>query len=96
MNILIGSIGLGRPTQIKMPDKKYKSIIVKLNSWKFRQHFYNARPKHYTNSKWKLGQHLFSVSFDHTRRQYLLLNKAKGLIKDSQSMFLLMLIAPLG
>ena len=31
------------------------------------------------------GQHLFSVSVDLTRRRYLLLNKAKGLIKDCES-----------
>ena len=33
----------------------------------------------------KTGQHLFSVSVDLTRRRYLLLNKAKKLIKNSES-----------
>ena len=78
-------MGLGRPTQIKLPEKKFKSIIVKFNSWKSRQQFYNARPKHFTNSKRKPGQLLFSVLVDLTRRQYLLINKAKGLIKDCES-----------
>ena len=58
---------------------------MKFNSWKSRQQFYNARPKHFNNSKRKPGQHLFSVSVDLTRRRYLLLNKAKGLIKDCES-----------
>ena len=33
----------------------------------------------------KTGLHLFSVSVDLTRRRYLLQNKAKKLIKDSES-----------
>ena len=41
----------------KNTGKKVKSIIVRFNSWKSRQHFYNARPKHFTNSKRKPGQH---------------------------------------
>ena len=69
----------------KNTGQKVKSIIVKFNSWKSRQQFYNARPKHFNNSKRKPGQHLFSVSVDLTRRRYLLLNKAKGLIKDCES-----------
>ena len=85
MEIVIVSTGLGEPTQIKILEKKVKSIIVKFNSWKSRQQFYNARPKHFNNSKRKPGQHLFSVSVDLTRRRYLLLNKAKGLIKDCES-----------
>ena len=85
MKILIVSIGLGRPTQIKILEKKVKSIIVMFNFWKSRHQFYNARPKHFSNSKRKPGQHSFSVSVDLTRRQYLLLNKGKRLIKDCES-----------
>ena len=84
MKILIVSIGLGRPTQIKILGKKVKSIIVKFNSWISRQQIYNARPKHFTNCKRKPGQLLFSVSVDVTRRRYLQLNKAKGLIKNCE------------
>ena len=58
---------------------------MKFNSWKSRQQFYNARSKYFNNSKRKQGQHLFSVSVDLTRRRYLLLNKAKRLIKDWES-----------
>ena len=47
MKILIVSTGLGEPTQIKILEKKVKSIIVKFNSWKSRQQFYNARRKHF-------------------------------------------------
>ena len=85
MKILIMSIGLEEHTQIKILEKKVKSIIVKFNSWISRQQFYSARPKHSTNNKWNPGQHLFSVSVDLTRRRYLLLNKSKGLIKDCES-----------
>ena len=89
MKILIVSIGLGESIdieiQIEILGKKVKSIIVKFNSWKSRQQFYNARTKHFNNSKRKPGQHLFSVSVDLTRSRYLVLNKAKGLIKDCES-----------
>ena len=68
-----------------MLEKKVKSIIVEFNSWKSCQQFYHARPKQFNNSKRKPGQLLFSVSVDLTRRQYLLLNKAKGLTKDCES-----------
>ena len=76
---------IGKTYTDKNTEKKVQSIIVKFNSWKSRQQFYNARPKHFTNSKRKPGHHLFSVLVDLTRRRYLLLNKAKGLIKDCES-----------
>ena len=69
----------------KNTGQKVKSIIVKFNSWKSRQQFYNARLKHFNNCKQKPGQHLLSVSVDLTRRRYLLLNKTKGFIKDCES-----------
>lgn len=46
------------------------------------QYSYEATPKQFNNSKWKPRQNLFSVLVDLTRRQYLLLNKAMGSIKD--------------
>ena len=52
----------------KSTGKKVKSIIVKIKSWKFRQHFYNAGPKYFNNSKQKPGQHLLSVLINLTRR----------------------------
>ena len=76
---------IGKNYADKNTGKKVKSIILKFNSWKSRQQFYNAKPKHFSNSKRKPGQHLFSASVDLTRRRYLLLNKAKGLIKDCES-----------
>ena len=76
---------IGKTYTDKTTGKKVKFITVKLNSWKSRQRFCNARPKHFTNGKWKPGQHLFSVLGDLTRRRCLLLNKAKGLIKDCES-----------
>ena len=66
---LIVSTVLGRPTQVKTLAKEAKSNIVKAKSWKSRKKFYNTRPKHFTNSKRKPGQHLFSISADLTRRR---------------------------
>ena len=76
---------IGNTYTDKYTGKNVKSNIMKFNSWKSRQQFYNARPKHFSNSKRKAGQHLFSASVDLTRRRYLMLNKAKGLIKDCES-----------
>ena len=76
---------IGKTYTDKNTGKKVKFIIVKFNSWKSRKQLYNARPKHFTSSKRKPGQHLFSVSVNLTRRRYLLLNKAKELIKDCES-----------
>ena len=76
---------IGRTCTDKNTGRKVKSITVKFNSWKSRRQFCNVRPKDFNNSKRKPGQHLFSVSFDLTRKRYLLLNKAKGLIKDCES-----------
>ena len=56
-----------------------------MNLGKSYQPFLNVRPKHFNNRKRKPGQHLFNVSVDVTRKRYLLLCKAKGLIKDSES-----------
>ena len=76
---------IGKTYTDKSTGKNVQSIIVKFNSWKSYQQFYNARPKHFTNSKRKPGQNLFTVSVDLTRRRYVLLNKAKGLIQDCES-----------
>ena len=84
MKILIVSIGFGTPAQIKILEKS-KSLTLKFKSWKSYQQFYNVRPKHFTNSKRKPGQNLSSVSVNLTRRRCLLLNKAKGFIKDWES-----------
>ena len=46
---------IGKTYADKNTGKKVKSIIIKFISWKSRQQFYNARPKHFTNSKWKPG-----------------------------------------
>ena len=76
---------IGRTYTDKNTGKKVKSTIVKFNSWESRQQFYYAWPKHFNNCKRKPGQHLFSLSVDLTSRWYLLLIKAKGLIKDLES-----------
>ena len=59
---------------------KVKSKIVKFRSWKTRQVFYKSRPRYHTNVSNEPG---FSVSIDLTKRRYLLLSKAKGLIKGN-------------
>ena len=52
----------------KNTGKKVKPIIAKFKSWKTRQHIRSAKPKHFTNSKQKPGEQLFSVSVDLTKR----------------------------
>ena len=72
----------GLPYTDKNSGKKVKSIIVKFRSWKARQRFYKGRPRNYADSSKKPG---FTVSVDLTKRRYLLLTKAKGLIKGNSN-----------
>ena len=65
--------------------KKIKSIIVKFGSWKTRQLFYKRRSRYHTDGSKKPG---FSVSVDLSKRQYLLLSKAKGLIKCTNKSYI--------
>ena len=85
MKILIVFIERRNPKQIKKHPKKVKFFIVKVRCWKSRQHFSDAKLKHFSNRKRKPGQHLFSLLVNLTRRRYLLLNKAKELIEDSET-----------
>ena len=64
-------------------EKKVQSIIVKFKSRKSRKEFYDARPRNFVNGKKKPGLNFFNVSVDLTRRRYLLLKTAKGIIKDN-------------
>ena len=73
---------IGLPYTDKNSGKKVKSIIVKFRSWKARQRFYKGLPRHYVDSSKKIG---FTVSVDLTKRRYLLLTKAKGLIKGNSN-----------
>ena len=73
---------IGLPCTDKNSGKKVKSIIVKFRSWKARQRFYKGRPRYYADSSKKPG---FTVSIDLTKRRYLLLTKAKGLIKGNSN-----------
>ena len=59
-----------------------KSIIVKFRSWKGRQRFYKGRPRYYADSSKKPG---FTISAELTKRRYLLLTKAKRLIKGNSN-----------
>ena len=61
--------------------EKIQPTIVKFKLWKFHKKFY-ARPRYFVNGKKKPGLNFFNVSVDLTRRCYLLLKTAKGLIKD--------------
>ena len=80
--ILIDIDGIGLPYTDKNSGKKMKSIIVKFRSCKARQRFYKGRPRYYADSSKKPG---FTVSVDLTKRRYLLLTKAKGLIKGNSN-----------
>ena len=69
---------IGLPYTDKNSGKKVKSIIVKFRLWKSRQ----GRPRYYADSSKKPG---FTVSVDLTKRRYLLLTKAKRLIKGNSN-----------
>ena len=73
---------IGLPYTNKKSGKKVKSIIVKFRSWKARQRFYKGRTWYYADSLKKPG---FIVSVDLPKRRYLLLTKAKGLIKGNSN-----------
>ena len=53
-------------------------MVFKFRSWKSLQRFYKSRGRYSTYGLKKTG---FSVSVDLTKRRYLLLSKANGLIK---------------
>ena len=73
---------IGLPYTDKNSGAKVKSIIVKFRSWKARQRFYKGQSRYYADSSKKPG---FTVSVDFTKRRYLLLIKAKGLIKGNSN-----------
>ena len=75
---------IGKEYSDKTTGKKVKSIIVKFKSWKSRQQLYNSRLRFDKNRKKKPGQH-FTISVGLTKRRYELLMKARGLIKDNDS-----------
>ena len=74
---------IGKKYTDENTGKKVQSIIVKFKSWKSRKEFYDARPRNFVNGKKKPGLNFFNVSVDLTRRRYLLLKTAKGIIKDN-------------
>ena len=59
-------------------EKKVKCTIVKFRSWEARQLFYKSRPRYHTYGSKKPG---FPVSIGLTKQRYLLMSKAKGLVK---------------
>ena len=75
--------GIRKPFLDKERNKKVRSIIVKLKSWKARAAFYKARRKNYVSGRKKPGLTSFSVSLDLAKRRYSLLAKAKNIIKDN-------------
>ena len=82
--------GIWKPFLDKVRDKKVRLIIVKFKSRKARAAFYRARSKNHVNRRKKSDLTSFSVSLDLTKRRYLLLAKARSIIKDnSVAMFAL-------
>ena len=61
-------------------SRKVKFLIIKLRSGKARQLFYKSWPRYHNDGSKKPG---FSVSVDLTEQRYLLLSKAKELIKGN-------------
>ena len=74
---------IGKKYTNKYTGKKVQSIIVKFKSWKSRKEFYHARPRNFVNGKKKPGLNFFNVSVDLTRKRYLLLKTAKGIINNN-------------
>ena len=74
---------IGKKQTDENTGKKVQSVIVKFKSWKSRKEFYDARPINFVNDKKKPGLNFFNVFVDLTRRRYLLLKTAKGIIKDN-------------
>ena len=74
---------IGKKYTDENTGKKVQSIIVKFKSWKSRKEFYDARPRNFVNGKKKPGLNFFNVSVDLTRRRYLLLETAKGIVKNN-------------
>ena len=56
-----------------------------LKSWESRTTFYKAGLRNFMNGRKKPGATSFSVLLDLTKRRYILLTKAKGLVKDNTS-----------
>ena len=74
---------IGKKYTDENTGKNIQSIIVKFKSWKSLKEFYDTRPRNFVNGKKNPGLNFFNVSVDLTRRRYLLLKTAKGLIKDN-------------
>ena len=74
--------GIRKPVLNKKRKKKVRSIIVKSKSWKARVASYKSRTKIYVNGRKKPGLISFTVSPDLTKLCYLLLAKARSIIKD--------------
>ena len=74
---------IGKKYTDENTGKKVQSIIVKFKPWKSRKEFYDARPRNFVDGKKKPGLDFFNVSVDLTRRGYLLLKTAKGIIKNN-------------
>ena len=56
-----------------------------LKSWESRTTLYKAGLRNFMNGWKKPGATSFSVLLDLTKRRYILLTKAKGLVKDNTS-----------
>ena len=74
---------IGKKYTDENTGKNIQSITVKFKLRKSRKEFYDTRPRNFVNGKKNPGLNFFNVSVDLTRRRYLLLKTAKGLIKDN-------------
>ena len=76
---------IGKPVFDTDSKQKDRSVIVKFKSWESRTAFYKVHPRDFMNGRKKPGAKSFGVSLDLTKRRYVLLTKAKGLVKDNPS-----------
>ena len=73
---------IGKPYKNEGSGLIMKSVIIKFNSWRYRQDVYRNRPRRFENGKKKPGENSFSVSLDLTKRRYNLLKIAQGIVKE--------------
>ena len=76
---------IGKPVFDNDSKEKVRPITVKFKLWESWTAFYKARPRNFMNGSKKPGAKSFSISLDLMERQYTLLTKAKGLVKDNPS-----------
>ena len=73
---------VGKPYKNQSSGLTMKRIIIKFNSWRYRQNVYRNWPRRFENGKKKPGEISFSVSLDLTKRRYNLYKFSQVIVKE--------------